>query len=730
MPQVSVIIPVFNSARFIGRALQSVFEQTFRDFEVIVVDDGSEDHDELSTVLSEWVDKIDYIRQPNGGPARARNTGIARASGELVAFLDADDDWLPEKLACQVDYFAKYADTGLLHTAIVGDAQPGALPGPPRQAFCELFHTVFFINTLTVMVPRRVLDAVGVFDERREVHIEDWDLWLRIAASYPIGYLDEPLAFHRPGGSMSSQVDRTYSAQAFVIEKNKELCARACLTHRLSPRRCERSRRHVLHRDWGYDLLAGGDWKGAREQFSRALTHSPWEPRTAALYLSTFVSTRRREQIGRVMPHTPRGSTSGSPAPSTSRASKISLVHDTTYRRLRRRTTARLHDLDDAIYRFSRSRRRVLFDAASPVSVAVFKPVYERLRSDPRLEFWFTVTGRVWQSDEIFSPAGITDNIVSAATAARMKVDVYVNTDLWDMTWLGRRTRRVHMFHGVAGKYGLDTPFDLAVTISTFDSLMFANRDRRTRYIQADLVPDDDLKAALIGYPKVDCLVDGTLDRPRIVRELGLDLNVPVVLYAPTWSPYSSLNGMGEEIIERLAAQGLQVIVKLHDRSYDRRDRGAGGVDWALVLSKYDSHPLVRIVREADSSPFLAAADLLISDHSSIAFEYTLLDRPIVVIDRQELIQQAGVNPEKVRLLRSAAHVVNGTPELTPAVIRALRSPADLSIERQRIGERLFYKPGTAADRAVALMYRLLDLPVRADTRELVETPRALSALG
>ncbi len=215
-----------------------------------------------------------------------------------------------------------------------------------------------------------------------------------------------------------------------------------------------------------------------------------------------------------------------------------------------------------------------------------------------------------------------------------MKVDAYVNTDFWDMTWLHRRTRRVHLFHGVAGKYGLDAPIDLAPTISAFDCLMFANADRRNRYIEAGLVPDDDLKAALVGYPKLDRLVDGSLDRRQVARELALDSAVPTVIYAPTWSPYSSLNAMGEQVVEQLAAEGLQVIVKLHDRSYDRRERGSGGIDWAARLAKYDNHPLIRVVRDADGSPFMAAADAMVSDHSSIAFEYMLLDRPIVVIDQ------------------------------------------------------------------------------------------------
>jgi len=735
MPHVSVIIPVFNSAHLIGHALRSVFAQTYTDFDVVVVDDGSRDQEALLAVLREWTDRVHYVRQENGGPASARNTGIARAEGELIAFLDADDEWLPDKLARQVEYFSRYPETGLLHTAVIDETRPQAVQGgPPRSAFCDLFHTVFFVNTLTVMIPRRVLQTVGTFDERREVHIEDWDLWLRIAARHPFGYLAEPLAYHRPGGIMSSQVERTYAAQVLVMEKNFGLCQVACERHRASPRRCERERRHVLHRDWGYDRLAAGNPAGARQQFGQALSWSPIEPRTAALYASTFVPQGLRSRLKAFARSAsgsaqPTGSASTSVMAGQKASVPLSMIHDTAYRRVRRRVLARLHDLDDAVSR-SPERKRVMFDAASPMSFAIFRPVYERLRRDPRLELWFTAHARVWQPGDIYGPAGVTTNVVSPARAAWMKVDLYVNADFWDMTWLHRRTRRIHLFHGVAGKYSLDAPVDLAPTISVFDSLLFVNADRRQRYIDAGLVPDDDLKSALIGYPKADALVDGTFDRADILKSVNLDPAIQTVIYAPTWSPYSSLNTMGEALVDRLQGEGLQVIVKLHDRSYDRRERGSGGVDWAERLSRYGSHPRVRVVRQADSSPFLVAADAMVSDHSSIAFEYMLLDRPVVIIDRPELIRAAGVNRDKVTLLRSAADVVEDVDGLVGAIGRAMAEPQRLGSERRAVASALFHQAGTATDRAVSHIYRLMELPAYADSAAPVNAPRALSTVG
>jgi hypothetical protein len=241
---------------------------------------------------------------------------------------------------------------------------------------------------------------------------------------------------------------------------------------------------------------------------------------------------------------------------------------------------------------------------------------------------------------------------------------------------------------------------------------MFINDDRRQRYVDAGLVPDNALGAPLVGYPKLDSLVDGSLNRADIRRALSLDSSTPTVLYAPTWSPHSSLNAMGDDIIERVASEGFQVIVKLHDRSYDQRARGSGGIDWAARLKKYDGHPLVRVAQQPDGSPFMVASDAMVSDHSSIAFEYTLLDRPIVVIDRPGLIEHARINPEKVHQLRRAAAVVRDPEEVVRSLRHALHYPQDLSSERTQIAGDLFYQPGTATERALAHLYRILDLSI------------------
>jgi glycosyltransferase involved in cell wall biosynthesis len=697
MPEVSVVIPAFNAGGTIDAALQSVFAQTFRDFEVIVVDDGSTD-DTASSVAT-WADRVICRSQPNHGPAHARNQGLRLSQGRFIAFLDADDVWLPRKLERQVAYFKRFPSTALLHgaaivsrsplTAMLEIAEPASLDaagGPPSNQFCAVFHDIN-INTLTVMIRRDVLADVGTFDERRELHVEDWDLWLRIAARHPIGYLPMPLAIRRPGGGMSSAVEKTFRGQRLVIEKVAPMCAEVCKRHAGDGRACVEARLDRLHSELGYESWAGREWIEPLRRIRQT-----W--RTARP-----VSPLRKPGRG-----------------------AVSLVQDTAFRRARSAVTRAVHHVDDALSRFGHRDVRVLFEAASPMSLAVFQPVLERLQRDPRFEFWFTSCDRRWTPQSIFGRAGVSERVVSPSDARWMKFDAYVNTDFWNITWLPRRPRRVHLFHGVAGKYDLDAPVGIAPVVTSFDRLLFPNRDRLRRYGNAGLVDPDSAQAALVGFPKVDCLVDGSLDRRAIGRTLGLDPGVPTVLYAPTWSPYSSLAMMGDAIVEALGRLDVNVVVKLHDRSAEPTERGSGGVDWRAHLERACRNSHVHVASDSNASPYMFVADALVTDHSSVGFEFMLLDRPIVVVDCPELIGRARVNPQKVELLRSAAEVVSGADAIGLAVQRALAWPGRHSERRKAIADDLFYCPGGATARAAQCIYELLALPAPQPLRAAAPT--------
>jgi glycosyltransferase involved in cell wall biosynthesis len=229
-PRVSVIVPTYNREAFIGIALESVVDQTFPDFEILVVDDGSTDGTEQ--ILEQIQDqRIIYLRQEHSGlPAVARNTGLRHARGEYIAFLDSDDLWTADKLAVQVAYMDSHPEIGLSYAnsyQFVEDPgrclselilHPGE--GLSGRVFDRLYGNQRIPN-LTVMIQASVVDTVGLFDEDEHLKAnEDYEYWLRIAEKYPIGYIDQPLAKYRQHlGGISKATIATCRAKLALIEK-------------------------------------------------------------------------------------------------------------------------------------------------------------------------------------------------------------------------------------------------------------------------------------------------------------------------------------------------------------------------------------------------------------------------------------------------------------------------------------------------------------------------------
>ena len=257
-------------------------------------------------------------------------------------------------------------------------------------------------------------------------------------------------------------------------------------------------------------------------------------------------------------------------------------------------------------------------------------------------------------------------------------------------------------------QYGFDAPTE---SLRVWDRLFFVNRRRLRNCVAAGAIEADSAAIRLIGMPKVDRLVDGSLQRLAVLTSLGLDPERSTVLYAPTWSPQSSLNRLGIDLIRRLAALRVNVIVKLHDRSRDARARYSGGVDWPAAVA--DVLPAGRgvLAPSSDICPYLEAADLMVTDHSSAGFEYLLLDRPIVRIHVPELIESAQVHGDYVSLLTDVSESVVADAALTVrAIERGLANPACKSASRREVAADLFHDPGNATIRAVAALYEAIEL--------------------
>lgn len=197
-PKVSVIIPTYNRAAFIGAAIESVLNQTFSDFELIVVDDGSTD--ETEAVASRFLDdrRFIYLPQDNRGRSAARNRALACARGAYIAFLDSDDTYLPEKLAQQVAYLENHVDVDMVYTSAVCIDQHGKeLKNQGYVAKDEglIYELVAFFQPLTITLPTvmvrcTVFERLGGFDVAME-RFEDTDLWRRIAKAHRIGAMPQ-----------------------------------------------------------------------------------------------------------------------------------------------------------------------------------------------------------------------------------------------------------------------------------------------------------------------------------------------------------------------------------------------------------------------------------------------------------------------------------------------------------------------------------------------------------
>ena len=363
--------------------------------------------------------------------------------------------------------------------------------------------------------------------------------------------------------------------------------------------------------------------------------------------------------------------------------------------------------LDRAVTRRD-SCRRVLIDSRTAMNYIMALPVQAAMAADPRVRFYATSTDNAAAIEDIYRQAPRGTTLLSPARAALYRFDAYLTADLlWAR--LPRGTRRIQMFHGVAGKFAhdYDTP---ATSMRRWDRFFFVNRRRMQNFIAAGAIDRDSTAPRLVGMPKVDCLVDGSLRRDDIVVRLGLDPARPTILYAPTWSAASSLNLMGVDLIDGLLRRSWNVIVKLHDRSRDPRPFYSGGVDWVGRLSQLMADRSGHLADGADICPYLAAADVMITDHSSAGFEYLLLDRPLVRIHVPELLRSSNINEDYVALLAEAAASVDDHGAALAAVERGLAEPAARTASRQHVAGELFYKAGTATSRAVHELYDAMEL--------------------
>lgn len=299
-PKVSVIIPAYNSDRFIRETIDSVLNQTYRDFELIVVDDGSSDR--TADIISSYKDRLIYIRKENEGISTARNRGIEIARGEYLAFIDHDDIWFPEFLEEVVAELDKnkearlcFANTYVMdgekkRTRTLFDICP-----PHKGMVFEKLVKGNFIPVITTVIRREVFEEVGLFDPRYRI-AEDWDIFLKISKRYPITFIDRPLAEYRiHEASFSRQRDLMLTEFIDIIGKY------ISSVDKRTSRVLETIRRRAQF-DLGIVYLNKSSRSKSREYFLNSLKADPLSLYFYIGLIINYLPNRLIEFIWRILP--------------------------------------------------------------------------------------------------------------------------------------------------------------------------------------------------------------------------------------------------------------------------------------------------------------------------------------------------------------------------------------------------------------------------------------------
>ena len=274
-PDISIIIPTYNRAEWIVEAVESVLNQSFTDFELIVVDDGSTD--ETPEALAVYLDRLKFISQPNRGVSAARNTGIQFARGKYICFLDSDDLWKPRKLEVQLKEMARHPEFKISYTDEVW-IRNGRWANPKKRHqkysgwILQKLLPLCIISPSSVMIERVVFEQVGLFDESFPAG-EDYDLWLRIGSRFPILFIPEKLIIKR-GGHADQLSHKYWGLDRFRVRSIEKV-----LRLGLLPPEDEKAAREMLIEKCRI-LAAGSEKRGklADAQYYKKLAES-WEIR-------------------------------------------------------------------------------------------------------------------------------------------------------------------------------------------------------------------------------------------------------------------------------------------------------------------------------------------------------------------------------------------------------------------------------------------------------------------
>lgn len=343
---------------------------------------------------------------------------------------------------------------------------------------------------------------------------------------------------------------------------------------------------------------------------------------------------------------------------------------------------------------------RILFAGYAPVHFICFQPLYERLRRRRDVEIVLSGgrepledgTGRL-TARALYAPFRLPPRSIVELDRMRGQAFDLVFCAHVSGYFPKDEQERIQLFHGVSFR-------NMAVRrdVLVYDRLFLTGPYMRRLFTEKRMLRDRDARLVDIGFPKLDRLVDGSLDRRAILKRLGFSGRRPVILYAPTGQKDNSLEHTGEAVLERLRATGkYDILIKLHDHPRDRT------TDWPKRLRPLlDAH--TKLATGLDVVPYMFAADLLLTDASSVSNEYSLLDRPMVFLDVPQLLaamQRKGVALDLDTWGRKGGETTRWPDEAVDAIAWSLAHPKQAGRLRRAMARDLFYNPGRATDAAL-----------------------------
>ncbi|MFQ5328831.1 MAG: CDP-glycerol glycerophosphotransferase family protein [Thermodesulfobacteriota bacterium] len=349
-------------------------------------------------------------------------------------------------------------------------------------------------------------------------------------------------------------------------------------------------------------------------------------------------------------------------------------------------------------------KKRILFTGYAPIHFVCFLSVYRLLAANPEVEIFLSGgfkregdDGDISYSlDGFYEPFSIDMSHVLPIEQVREEhFDVLVSAHLSDSLFPKSVDKKVQIFHGVSFK-------NLAVREKAlrYDLLCLPGRYHGELYRKSGFVRAGGPRCLITGLAKTDPLITGALDRDSLLEEIGVDPMIPTLLFAPTGEKHNALDVMGKEVIKAIADDGSwNLLVKPHDHPKK-------SVNWFEELAPFESSR-VRLVRDKDIIPYLHAADLLITDASSVAVEYSIMDRPIVFLDIPKLFKRLKKRAPALDLDtygRKTGAIAKGPDDVVTVIADSLAHPDREGEIRRRMADHLFHGPGNATRRVAEVV--------------------------